>query len=154
MVKTISNVTIFGIGGIVLAWLIGFVVNYVTPFKYNLSFEYVHFNDMCVGETIQEIELVRHIRPVDGYPGKIDSELVIFKDGKWKETDMTRVTNVVYQYESSTTSLLAKWNNPVTEPGKYRANLLITINPYFGIYKTELLDPTLTEFNVIECNHE
>lgn len=148
--------------GLLGAFIGTFLVNYLTSFEYNLEEKTIQYQDICVGDSIQELTLERSVRPIDGFNADIYGELFRLNDkGRWVETEIKRSVNVYYQPEKEEFDIEISWRSPGPDgsiqkhvfetPGRYGVSDTITIYPYLLISKKQYTPPQELQFNVIEC---
>lgn len=133
-----------------LMFSLGFIINYVTPFSYNLKETQVIYPDMCLGDTTGVLTYFRTVRPNSGWEATFSDELYRLEDNRWIETRIHRsVTTFMQPTEGGFFDI--EWNRPLEE-GIYAVSRKVEINPYFGVHKTQVEPIGDYVFSVRNCH--
>ena len=135
----IKNAILWALFGTVVVWVCSFLLNYLTPFEFNVNHTQRFYGDMCAGETSQAFFSARTVRNLGGVSAHTDDELFKFSGGTVIELDTRRSVDFTYQKNGGELfQLQITWPIPLEE-GLYGVGSRVEINPYFGVYKDKYL---------------
>lgn len=140
----------FGFAVASFAFSVGFIVNYITPFSFNLDETYIAYPDMCAGASSSILEYRRIVQPDTGWKATFTDELYVLKGRDWVETRIGREVTTVMQTGDGGYFEIS-WNKPIPV-GIYSVSRRVEINPYFGVYKTKVEPLGEYVFKVSECH--
>ncbi len=147
------NWILWAVFGLIFLWIFSFLVNFLSPYSYNVNQTYREYGDICVGDNIIPTKSARTIRPTTGFTGRVTQEIFRLENGVWMDTDISRDTEVVI--ENNDGVIFEKgwiYSDPVDKPGVYGIGILYQINPFPLVHKTYYSPPEDNIFGVLECN--
>lgn len=151
-IRHIANLILFVLLAVSLPNMLEYVIFQATPFNFNVNITERSYADVCVGDRVVPLTLIRDVRPSSGVKATANTELVRFDNGLAIETDWKEIRSFTYQENGRTTTTIEVLLPLELPEGTYGFIETTTINPFPGVYKTKTFNAEDAKFNVINCD--